>query len=116
MKDWQPAAQIDELALLLRSLPDGNSVSAAELAGAWRLAQRHPGSSIVLVVGCLAVILALSILALTPNLPVTKHEREEETKRDLEYKLRCQPSEYKDSLGVTRLKYAHPDCGGRMLN
>ena len=116
MKDWQPAAQIDELALLLRSLPDGNSVSAAELAGAWRLAQRHPGSSIALVVGCLAVILGLSILALTPNLPVTKHEREEETKRDLEYRLRCQPSEYKDSLGVTRLKYAHPDCGGRMLN
>jgi hypothetical protein len=46
-----------------------------------------------------------------PDLPMTKHE-----KSDFEYRLRCQPSEYKDSLGVTRLKYAHPDCGGRMLN
>ena len=116
MKDWQPAAQIDELALLLRSLPGENSAHAAELAGAWRHAQRYPGSSVALVVGCLVVILGLSILALTPNLPMTKHEREEETKRDLEYRLRCQPSEYKDSLGVTHLKYAHPDCGGRVLN
>ena len=48
--------------------------------------------------------------------PMTKQEREEETKRDLEFRLRCQPTEYKDSLGVTHLKYAHPDCGGRVLN
>ena len=47
---------------------------------------------------------------------MTKHEREEETKRDLEFRLRCQPTEYKDFLGVTHLKYAHPDCGGRVLN
>jgi hypothetical protein len=48
--------------------------------------------------------------------PMTKHEREEETKRDFEFRLRCQPTEYKDSLGVTHLKYTHPDCGGRVLN
>ena len=46
-----------------------------------------------------------------PESRMTEHE-----KRDLEYRLRCQPSEYKDSLGVTHLKYAHPDCGGRILN
>jgi len=45
-----------------------------------------------------------------PDLRMTEHE-----KRDFEYRLRCQPSEYKDSLGVSRLKYAHPDCGGRIL-
>ena len=110
MKDWQPAAQIDELALLLRSLPGGNSIGAAELAGARRLAQRYPGSSIALVVGCLAVILGLSMLALTPNLPMTKHEREEETKRDLEYRLRCQPSEYKDFSGCDPFKI----CASRL--
>ena len=45
-----------------------------------------------------------------PDLRITEHE-----KRDFEYRLRCQPSEHKDSLGVIRLKYAHPDCEGRIL-
>jgi hypothetical protein len=45
-----------------------------------------------------------------PDLRMTEHE-----KRDFEYRLRCRPSEYKDSLGVIRLKYAHPDCEGRIL-
>jgi hypothetical protein len=48
--------------------------------------------------------------AKAPDLRMTERE-----KRDFEYKLRCQPSEYKDSLGVTHLKYAHPDCEGRIL-
>jgi hypothetical protein len=45
-----------------------------------------------------------------PDLRMTENE-----KRDFEFRLRCQPSEYKDSLGVIRLKYAHPDCEGRIL-
>jgi hypothetical protein len=64
MKDWQPAARFDELALLLRSLPGKNAARTAEQAGAWRRTRRHLGSTVALIVGCLAVIGGFSILTL----------------------------------------------------
>jgi hypothetical protein len=68
MRDWQPAARFDELALLLRSLP-GNAARTAEQAGAWRRMRRHIGSTVALIVGCLAVIGGFSILTLAVDIP-----------------------------------------------
>jgi hypothetical protein len=68
MKDWQPAARFDELALLLRSLP-GNAARTAEQAGAWRRMRRHLGSTVALIVGCLAVIGGFSRLTLAVDIP-----------------------------------------------
>jgi len=69
MKDWQPAARFDELALLLRSLPGKNAASTAEQAGAWRRTRRHLGSTVALIVGCLAVVGGFSILTLPVDIP-----------------------------------------------
>jgi len=69
MKDWQPAARFDELALLLRSLPGKNAAPTAGQVGVWRRTRRHLGSTIALIVGCLAVIGGFSILTLAVNIP-----------------------------------------------
>ncbi len=75
MKDWQPAARIDESVLLLKLLPlppiQHKSLKSLPLppirqnnsAGAWRRVRRHLGSSIALGLGCLGVIAALPSLA-----------------------------------------------------
>ncbi len=68
MKDWQPAARFDELALLLRSLPGKNVARTAERAGAWRRTRRHLGSTVALIVGCLAVIGGFSTLTLAVDI------------------------------------------------
>ena len=68
MKDWQPAARFDELALLLRSLPGKNAARTAEQAGAWRRTRRHLGSTVALIVGCLAVIGGFSTLILAVDI------------------------------------------------
>jgi uncharacterized protein DUF4339 len=69
MKDWQPAARFDELALLLTSLPGKNAALTAEQAGVWPRTRRHLGSTIAFIVGCLAVIGGFSILTLAVNIP-----------------------------------------------
>ena len=61
MKDWQPAAQIDELALLLKLLPIP-PIQQNTSAGSSGRVPKHLGSSIVLGVGCLGVIVGFSIL------------------------------------------------------
>lgn len=69
MKDWQPAARFDELALLLRSPPGKTAARTAEPSGAWRRMRRHLGSTVALIVGCLAVIGGFSILTLAVDIP-----------------------------------------------
>ena len=36
--------------------------------------------------------------------------------RELEWQIRCKPTEYRDAQGLRYLKYAEPDCAGRSLN
>lgn len=68
MKDWQPAARIDELVPLLKSLPLPPAQQYSP-AGAWHRMRRHLGSSIVLGLGCLGVIAGLPSVALAVDIP-----------------------------------------------
>ena len=36
--------------------------------------------------------------------------------RELDWQIRCKPTEYRDAQGLRYLKYAEPDCAGRSLN
>ena len=36
--------------------------------------------------------------------------------RELEWQIRCKPTEYRDAQGLRYLKYAEPNCAGRSLN
>lgn len=51
-----------------------------------------------------------------PEIAAQLHAEERQRQRDIEFKERCKPTEFTDSLGVVHLKYAQPDCGGKLLN
>jgi GYF domain 2 len=68
MREWQPVAQIDQLASLLTSLPPEIPPGQNGSAGARRWVL-HVGSSIAFLFGCLSVIAALSGLAQTVDNP-----------------------------------------------
>jgi hypothetical protein len=36
--------------------------------------------------------------------------------RELDWQIRCKPTEYRDAQGLRYLKYGEPDCAGRSLN
>lgn len=68
MRDWQPAARIDELAHLLNSLPLP-PLQQNSSTGGWRRVHRHLDSSIALGVGCLAVIGGFPNFAAAVDIP-----------------------------------------------
>jgi hypothetical protein len=53
---------------LLRSLPGKNAARTAGQADTWRRTWRHLGSTVALIVGCLAVIGGFSILTLAVDI------------------------------------------------
>jgi GYF domain 2 len=64
MEDWQAAAEVDALGPMLDSLPPHvPNAPQGGMAGAWRRARRHLGSSIALVLGCLAFVGGLAGVA-----------------------------------------------------
>jgi hypothetical protein len=67
MREWQPVAQIDQLASLLTSLPP--EIPPGQSGSARRRWVRHLGSSIAFLFGCLSVIAGLSGLAQTVDNP-----------------------------------------------
>jgi uncharacterized protein DUF4339 len=69
MKEWLPAAQIDEVVPLLKSLPPDIPpvYQQKSSSGPWRKVRRHLGSTIALILGCLAVIGGLARLGQAPD-------------------------------------------------